>query len=150
MRINPYERIYDSNTQNKTTILNNIVNTQSANQQSQNKNNNLLSGLLNNPNSLNLIKNFLPLLNNTKSEKQNNPVEQILNNQSAQNYQTQPKNQEDLFPSTNPQLSIDTLLNPQPKKSEKKEHSLDNSRQTLIKQMQLHQNMLNKINNNYN
>ena len=149
MRINPYERIYDDNLQNKTTNLNNTVNTQTIAQQAQN-NNNILSGLLNNQNSLNLIKNFLPLLNNNKNNKQNDSVEQSTINQNLQNNQIQSKKQEDLFPSINPQLSLDTLLNPQPKPSEKKEQSLDNNRQTLIKQMQLHQKMLNKINNNCN
>lgn len=137
MRINPYQHIYNQQNYVNSNSLNS--NTQNSNiSNNQPNNNNILSGLLNNPNSIDIIKNFLPLItkSNTNTDNQAQSNSANIGNQAQSNN----------FPSINPQFALDTLLHPK-KEEVKLDKTLDNSKQTLIKQMQLHQKMLNKINN---
>ena len=162
MRISPYERI-NPNNQSIPNNQTNIVKTQSTPTSTATKSNNLLnsnilSNLLSNPNSMNLIKNFLPLLSKTQNNNDSNGSNNNnynntnsysqINTNSNDNSSNNTTKQNDNFPSINPQFSLDTLLNPTKPAPAKQDNTLNNSRQTLIKQMQLHQSMLNKINHN--
>lgn len=53
-------------------------------------------------------------------------------------------NTESIFPSINPQFSLDTLLNPRAKTSQN-EKVFNKNHQTVLKQMQLHSEYLNKL-----
>ena len=172
MRIAPYEHIYLDNVNSTNDNYTNFTNssTQSTNNNTK-SNNNILGNLLKNPQSINLIKNFLPMLSGSKQDNNQQPnmngLAQLmsgLSNQNANTDQNASRNNENSginfdttpqfkqsngssthLPEINPQYSIENLMKTPAKQQAQKDKSLDYSREFLIKQMQLHQNMLNQL-----
>ncbi len=162
MRIDPYEHIYTDNTLNS-------LSTPQAPSSNANSGNNLLKGILSSPKSLDLLKNVIPFFANRQgaNSQNNSPISgltQLFNantqnvdnsqyindankNQQVQPLQTSIDKAEPTFPSINPQYALENLLHPQKNvPTPQVDKSLDHSKQHLIKQMQLHKQMMEKIN----